>query len=160
MSGVQYNRRYPQSGGSGRFANGGNSSSNLSKGDYTRPYPNQAQKLRTPNAGYNMSQNSQQNVRNYKQPPGTMPQYPANNSNKRNGALNFNIHNPPNMASATGRPGLPQNKPINGNQVGAKNFHTNYNNNNAHRNINSGTMNNNRGYTDQYKPLLQEYFNK
>lgn len=160
MSGVQYNRRFPQSGGSGRFASGSNASANMGKGDYTRPFLNQAQKLRTPNMGYNMNQNNQQNIRNFKQQPGSMPQYLANNSNKRNGAPNYNIHNNPNMNSAAGRQGMPQNKPMNGNQISNKSFPSNYNNNNAHRNVNSSTMNNSRGYSDQYKPLLQEYFNK
>ena len=80
INGVQYNRRFPQSGGSGRFANVG-SSANFSKSDYARPYSNQAQKLRTPNTNQNMTQNLQQNNRNYKQQMGAMPQYPANNLN-------------------------------------------------------------------------------
>merc|ERR1719328_59643 len=49
---------------------------------------------------------------------------------------------------------------MNGNQMSNKSFASNYNNNNFHRNVNSSTMNNSRGYSDQYKPLLQEYFSK
>ena len=67
MSGVQYNRRYPQSGGSGRFAGGGYPPTATGKGDYTRTYPGQGQKLRNPNKTYNNIQNNQNNSPHPKQ---------------------------------------------------------------------------------------------
>ena len=157
INGVQYNRRFPQSGGSGRFANVG-SSANFSKSDYARPYSNQAQKLRTPNTNQNMTQNMQQNNRNYKQQMGAMPQYPANNLNKRNGPYIQNVPNHQNMNIAPGRQAMTPNKQMNGNQVGIKNFQPNYNNNSNRNNISA--INNSRGNYEQYRPLLQEYFSK
>ena len=59
ISGAQYNRRYPQSGGSGRFAGGGQSSPAIKKHEQTRPPSSQAQTLRIPNMSYNNNQNNQ-----------------------------------------------------------------------------------------------------
>ena len=159
ISGVQYNRRYPQSGGSGRFASGGNTTVNFGKGDFERPFQNQTQKLRIPNTNYNMNQNTQQNARNYKQQAASIPQYAANNSNKRNNSLIHNNSNQ-NANNAPGRQGLPPSKLMNGNQQGLKNFHSNYNNNSANRNNIISSTNNSRVNNDQYKLLLQEYFTK
>ena len=62
ISGVQYNRRYPQSGGSGRFAGGSSGTNAPRKPEYVRSFAGQTQKLRIPNMPNN-NQNDQQNVR-------------------------------------------------------------------------------------------------
>ena len=159
MSGVQYNRRYPQSGGSGRFAGGGYSPSTSGKGDNTRTFPGHTQKLRNPNMGYNNIQNTQYNVRPPKQQFGTGQQHVVNNSNRRTtssiGGNNITSNN--NMPN---RQGTSSNKTVHGNQIGIKSFPTSYSANNGSRNNNNSLQTNSKTNNEQYKPLIQEYFHK
>ena len=149
ISGAQYNRRYPQSGGSGRFAGGGQSSPAFKKQEQTRPPSTQAQTLRIPNMSYNNNQNNQ-HVRVPKQ-QSLLVQNGHNNSNRRNaptgnGNTNFTISSMPYRQG-----------PISNslNQNGGRNPNVNYDMSTSSRNDHMPKLTH-----DQYKVLLQEYFNK
>ena len=156
ISGVQYNRRFPQSGGSGRFSGGGHSSSSpIGKAEYPRPFPGQAQKLRVPTMGYSTNQNNQHNVRASKQMPGMVQHGNSNRRNINSMSNNANM----NMNSMTNKQNQPSNRLTNGNHTVVKSFPANYNVNNVSRNNNNVSHNSKTNY-EQYKPLLQEYFDK
>ena len=147
ISGAQYNRRYPQSGGSGRFAGGGQSSPAIKKHEQTRPPSSQAQTLRIPNMSYNNNQNNQ-HVRVPKQ-QSTLMQNGHINSNRRNaptsnGNVNFNMSNMPYRQG-----------PISNSLNGSRNSNVNYDMSTSSRNDHMPKLTH-----DQYKVLLQEYFNK
>ena len=159
MSGIQYNRRYPQSGGSGRFAGGGNSPSANGKGDYTRTFPSQTQKLRNPNMGHNNIQNTQYNVRSPKQQFGMGQPHVVNNSNRRN-TSSMSANNITSINNNHNRQSTSSNKIVNGNQIGIKSFPTNYSTNTGSRNNYDSLQSNTKTNYEQYKPLIQEYFHK
>ena len=147
ISGAQYNRRYPQSGGSGRFAGGGQSSPAIKKHEQTRPPSSQAQTLRIPNMSYNNNQNNQ-HVRVPKQ-QSTLMQNGHINSNRRNaptsnGNVNFNMSNMPYRQG-----------PISNSLNGSRNSNVNYDMSTSSRNDHMPKLTH-----DQYKVLLQDYFNK
>ena len=160
ISGVQYNRRYPQSGGSGRFAGGSSGTNAPRKPEYVRSFGGQTQKLRIPNMPNN-NQNDQQNVRAPKQPSGMVQQH-INNPSRRHINQMGNNANTINMNTVSFRPvNTTTGRQMNGN-VGGANTSTNANMNNINRNNNNdfGMSNNSKTNHEQYKPLLKEYFRK